>query len=259
MHIRLAVLLILLLTGVAAQTSSDADRFYQAIRANDLAALGTLIRSEGVDAKDAQGQTPLMLAAAFGSDEAVRVLIAAGADVKASSNAGLTALHLAADDVAKARMLLDAGAGVNAATQLGRTPLIVAAAANHSGNVVRLFLARGADVNRADSGGITALNAAANVDNGDAADLLLARGASPHAEAQIPQASTPLMGAAINGNYALVRSLLARKANVSAVSVATGVKVKNGPIRFGSVTALHLAVTGGNAATVEALLKAGAS
>jgi hypothetical protein len=66
------------------------------------------------------------------------------------------------------------------------------------------------------------------------------------------------MGAAINGNAALVRSLLARKVDVAAVSVQFGAKVKAGLVRFGTVTALHVAMTGGNPDVVEALLKAGA-
>ena len=255
---RVTVLFVLLLTGIAAQTPPVADRFYQAIRQDDLTALRTLIKGEGVDAKDAQGQTPLMQAAAFGSAEAVRTLIAAGADVRAAGSAGFTALHLAADDLAKTRMLLDAGADVNAASQLGRTPLIAAAASSQSAEVVRLLLARGANINAADNSGVTAFNAAANADNREAAELLLERGADPNAQARLPQAATPLMGAAINGNAALVASLLARKANVAVVSERTGAIVKNGPVRFGSVTALHLAATGGNPQVVESLLKAGA-
>jgi ankyrin repeat protein len=258
MRLRLAVLVVLLLTGVGAQTPPAGDRFYQAIRANDLTALDTLIRSEGVDAKDAQGQTPLMVAAAFGSTEAVRMLLASGADVRAANVAGLTALHFVADDPANARLLLDAGADVHAVTQAGRTPLIVAAATSQSADVVQQLLARGAKVNVADTAGVTPLIAAANADNREAADLLLDRGADPNAQAQIPQAATALMAAAFNGNAALVKSLLARKADPTAVSVATGVKVKNGPIRFGSATALHMAMTGGNADIVESLLKAGA-
>ena len=258
MGTRVAVFAVLLLTGVAAQTPPAGDRVYQAIRGNDLTALDTLIRSEGVDAKDAQGQTPLMVATAFGSIEAVRMLVAGGADVRAANGAGLTALHFAADDAAKTRLLLDAGADVHAVTQMGRTPLIVAAATSQSADVIRLLLARGAKVNVADSAGVTPLLAAANADNREAADLLLARGADPNAQAQIPQAATPLMAAAFNANTALVKSLLARKANPTAASVANGVKVKNGPIRFGSATALHMAMTGGNGEIVESLLKAAA-
>lgn len=259
MRLRLAIPVVLLLTGVTAQTPPAADRFYQAIRQDDLTALRTLIRDEGVNAKDAQGQTPLMLAAAFGSAEAVRTLIAAGADIRAAGSAGFTALHLAADDLAKTRMLLDAGADVNAASQLGRTPLIAAAASSQSADVVRLLLARGANLHAADNSGVTALNAAANADNREAAELLLERGADPNAQARLPQAATPLMGAAINGNAALATSLLARKGNVAVVSERTGAIVKNGPVRFGSVTALHLAATGGNPQVVESLLKAGAA
>jgi ankyrin repeat protein len=258
MRVRFAFLLILVVTSAGAQTPPAADTFYEAIRRNDLTTLGTLIRDQGVDAKDAQGQTPLMLAAAFGSADAVPTLIAGGADVRASSGAGLSALHLAADSATKTRMLLDAGADVNATTELGRTALIVAAATSQSADVVRLLLERGANVNARDKFGITPLIAAANADNREAAELLLARGADPHAHAQIPQSPTALMGAALNGNAALVKSLLARKVDTKAVSIASGATVKKGAIQFGTVTALHTAISGANADIVESLLKAGA-
>ncbi len=257
MRVRLTIVIVLLVGGLAAQTPPVGDRFYPAIRQDDLAALRALVRDGGVNAKDTRDETPLMVAAAFGSVDAVRTLLASGADVRAASSTGVTALHLGADDPAKTRMLLDAGADVNAVSQLGRTPLIVAAAASQSAEIVRLLVSRGANVNVADTSGLTPLIAAINADNRAAAELLLSQGADPHAKAQIPQAATTLMGAAINGNAAMVRSLLARKVNVAAVSAETGIPVKNGPIRFGTVTALHLAVTGGNAAVVEALLKAG--
>jgi ankyrin repeat protein len=258
MRLRFAIAIVFLISGLAAQTPPAADRFYQAIRQDDLVTLRALIRDEGTNAVDPQGQTPLMVAAAFGSADAVATLLAAGADMKATSSAGVTALHLAVDDVAKTRMLLERGSDVNAVSKLGRTPLIVAAAANQSVEVVRLLLERGANINAADSTGITALNAAANVDNREVAELLLARGADPHAVANIPQSATALMGAAINGNLRLARALLEKKVNVDAVSEPFGLPVKQGPIRFGGVTALHLSITGGNPDVVETLLKAGA-
>ena len=211
-------ILVLLAASVSAQAPPAGDRFYQAIRQDDLAALRALVRDEGVNAKDAQGQTPLMLAAAFGSPDAVRFLIASGADVKAANHAGVTALHWAASDLTKTRMLLDAGADVNAVSQLGRTPLIVAASANGTADVVRLLLAKGADVNAADALGVTPLIAAANVDNVDVANMLLARGADAHATARTGQPATALMGAAVNGNAGLVRALLARKPDLAVVS-----------------------------------------
>ena len=258
MRLRLAAATVLLVGSVTAQTPSAGDRFYQAIRQDDLVTLRALIRDEGVNAADAQGQTPLMIAAAFGSADAVATLLAGGGDVNATNAAGMTPLHFAVDDVAKTRMLLDRGADLEAASQLRRTPLIIAAASSQGAEVVRLLVSRGANIDAVDAAGITPLIAAAASDNREAAELLLARGADPRAKADIPQSATSLMGAAINGNDALVRSLLAKNVDVAVTSAPIGAQVKNGPVRFGSVTALHLAITGGNPAVVSPLLKAGA-
>jgi ankyrin repeat protein len=257
MRLLSATFVVLLAAGLAAQSPADGDRVYQAIRQDDLTTLRELVKKD-VNGKDAQGQTALMLAAAFGSVEAVRTLIALGADARAAGNGGLTPLHLAADNATKTRLLLEAGADVNVASALGRTPLIAAASVNAGADVVRLLLDKGADIHAADSVGVTPLIGAANVDNRAAADLLLARGADPHAQARTGQPSNALMGAAVNGNLPLVRALLARKVDVAAVSADRTGTVKNGPVRYGTVTALHVAVTGGNADVVEVLLKSGA-
>jgi ankyrin repeat protein len=242
---------------VSAETPTELDRFYQAIRQDDLVTLRALVRDEGVNATDAQGETPLMLSAAFGSAEAVRLLIDSGAAVTAASNAGVTALHLGASNLAKARMLIEAGADVNAVSKLGRTPLIVAASANETADAIRLMLAKGANVNAADAVGVTALIAAAIADNTETALMLLAKGADAHAAARTGESSTALMGAALNGNVELVRALLARRPDLTIVSADRTATVKNGPVRYGGVTALHTAVTGGNHEVVELLLRAG--
>ena len=82
-----AVAMLLLSVAASAQTPAADDRFYRAIRENDLATLRALVRDRGVETKDAQGQTPLMLAAAFGSRESVRILLDNKADVRASATA----------------------------------------------------------------------------------------------------------------------------------------------------------------------------
>ena len=106
-----------------------------------------------------------MFAAAFGSLEAMKLLISSGADAKAESEAGVTALHWCTGDVSKVRLLLDQGADVNKASRLGRTPLLVAAATYGTLETVKLLLQKGAEVNVVDNRGFTPLNAAANVDN----------------------------------------------------------------------------------------------
>src|SRR5688572_9930143 len=157
-----AAIALLLVASVAGQTPPTGDRVYQAIRQDDLTTIRELAGTrESVNTKDAQGHTPLTLAAAFGSVEAVRTLIASGADVRLAGPGGITPLHLAGDDPVKTRLLLDAGADANAASQLGRTPLIVAAAGSRYAEVVRLLISRGANVNAADNQGVTPLIAAA--------------------------------------------------------------------------------------------------
>ena len=115
-----------------------------------------------------------MLAAAFGSAEAVQAAARRGADVKAASNAGVTALHLS-------RRRRQQGAP--AARPRRRREREVEAwqdaaprrrLRHGTADVVRLLLAKGADVNAADSSGVTPLIAAASVDNAAVARLLLA-------------------------------------------------------------------------------------
>jgi len=255
----LAAVLMLLGAGTSsAQTTPAAERFYQAIRQNDMTGLRASIRDEGTEVKDAQGQTPLILAAAFGSADAVRVLIARGADVKVASNAGVTALHWAAADVEKARALIGAGADVNAVSQLGRTPLIVAASANGGEEAVRLLVSHGADVNAADAIGVTPLIAATLVDAAGSAKQLLKNGANPNATAKMP-AATALTAAAANGNADLVGVLLGFRPDVNAASADSSATAKNGPLQFGRVTALHLATLSGVGAAVDRVLAAGAA
>ena len=251
-------ILLFALTGPAAFAQTASDSIYTAIRNNDLPALRTLIRNSGPDLKDSRGQTPLMIAAAFGSLDAMKFLIAEGANVKAGSDAGVTALHWCTGDIGKVRLLLDQGADVNKATLLGRTPLLVAASTSGTLETIRLLVQKGADVNAADNFGNTPLIAAARGDNAEAAKLFIEKGASVNAESKSGDIATALMGAALNANLDLTRLLLARKANINAISADSEGKVKNGPVAFGKATALHMAVSGGSIEEVKLLLDAGA-
>lgn len=245
----------------SAQQPAPSDQFYQAIRSNDLQALRTLVGKHGAEVKDAIGMTPLILASAFGSYDAAKLLVDAGADVKAASNAGVTPLHVAWRDEAMVKLLLAHGADVNAKTQFDATPLVVAASATGSERVVKLFLDKGADPNAPERRGVTPLIAAAGVGNTVAAKLLLERGADPAAYAAgVGQKTvTPLLGAAHNGDVELTRLLLARKPDLDTKSPDNDGIVKNGPVAFGSLTALHLATAAPSPDVVKMLLDAGAS
>src|SRR5512134_1747002 len=109
---RLLVFLVIS-ASVSGEEPTPFERFYQAVRHDDLTALRGLVRQFGVDARDPVGQTPLMIAVAFGSRGSVELLLNAGADAKAATPSGVTALHWSRGDTAKTRLLLDHGADVN--------------------------------------------------------------------------------------------------------------------------------------------------
>jgi uncharacterized protein len=96
-----------------------------------------------VDAPNATDETPLMMASLRGNTEAMRALLAKGAQV---DRAGWTPLHYAASGPSSAavRLLLDLGAPVNGRAPNGNTPLMQAARFGAEDSV-SLLLARGAD------------------------------------------------------------------------------------------------------------------
>lgn len=141
--------------------------------------------------------------------EAVRTLLAAGADVDAPLGDGMTALHWAArhGDLRSARRLLAAGADVESATRLGRhTPLHVASRAGHA-PVVAALLAHGTDAEARTTAGAAPLHFAAQSGSAGAVEALLAHGVDPDAR-EPRQGQTPLMFAAGAARTAAVRALL---------------------------------------------------
>ena len=109
--------------AVAQPTHATGDSFYDAIRTGNRTRLAALIKTHGTSIADAQGLTPLMMAAAVGTTDAMRALLMAGAEVRSASPSGVTALHLAITDIDKTRLLVDAGADVSIPDGEGVTAL----------------------------------------------------------------------------------------------------------------------------------------
>ncbi len=128
-----------------------------------------------VDARTADGFTPLQLAAYFGAPAAASLLIASGADVDAVADnpMRIRPLHAAAAGrhTAVALALIAAGADVNATQQHGWTPLHTAA---HNGDVVLVDALVGADarVDATNDDGTTAAELAVAADHPELARLL---------------------------------------------------------------------------------------
>ena len=82
-----------------------------AIRDADAQAVRKLIENGAdVNARDAEGNTPLILASFYASPKCVALLLEKGADANAANKAGVTALIRAATNYEKTRLLVDAGA-----------------------------------------------------------------------------------------------------------------------------------------------------
>ena len=127
-----------------------------------------------VNAKDDWGMTPLFYAAAEGHKEIVELLIAADADVNVADMSSMTPLHFAVVFGHKeiVELLIANGADVNAkGGDVGLTPLHFAPFNGHK-EIAELLIANGADVNANDIGGGTPLDYA----NGVVANLLRKHG-----------------------------------------------------------------------------------
>jgi ankyrin repeat protein len=242
-----------------ADPKNVSDDFYNAIRNNDLTRLSALA-GEGADvnAKDGHGETPLMYAAFVGSLDAMKFLIEKGADVNAQNSFGSTALIWSATDLAKVRLLTDHGANVNLASKKGRTALLVAAMSDHSADIVKLLMAKGADLKAVDFLKTTPLRAAALGSDTETIRMLIDAGVDVNA-ADLPGITPLMMAAGWSGNLRAVQMLLAKGANVNAVSrPVMGLPVKNGASEFGSLTALIMAAPFGPPELIRTLLDAGA-
>jgi ankyrin repeat protein/mono/diheme cytochrome c family protein len=166
-----------------------------------------------VNATNRRGSTPLHWAI---HDEAkVRVLLARGAGVNPKQAEGRTPLLLAAmlgNGHAILRLLIERGADPNLKTANGRTPLM-AAAIRGDEVALRLLLDAKAMVDAKDSAGETALMLAATRGSPSAVKLLLERGAD--ARARTKRDETALGNAGTSGNEAIIRLLLENGAEVN--------------------------------------------
>ena len=155
---RPAIILPLLAKGfdVNARDERGQHALYVALRENSMQVADVLLRTPGLqaDAVNGAGETLLMMAALRGHVDAMRRLIALGAQVKRE---GWTPLHYAAsgESLAAAKLLLQQGAALDARAPNGSTPLMLAAGFG-SIDVAELLLKEGADPTLRNKAGLDA-------------------------------------------------------------------------------------------------------
>ncbi|MCH8037725.1 MAG: ankyrin repeat domain-containing protein, partial [Proteobacteria bacterium] len=156
-----------------------------------------------------------------------------------------TPLHVAAHAgrIDIVRLLIAKGADIGARAQGGITPMHMAALGGHAG-IVKLLLSLGADVNTLSSSDSTPLHLAAREGHAKLVGLLLRRGAE--IDFRRYYGPTPLMEAARTGHIEAV-----------AVLLRSGADLK--PRSASSFTALGLARAAGHAAVADLLQRQGAS
>jgi len=151
---------------------------FEAAAVGDAARLREVLRDDprAIVGFTADGWTPLHLAAFFGRADAVDVLLAAGADLRAVSR-----------------------------NHEGNMPLHAALAGRGVGRISTTLLSHGAGVRATDAGGHTALHHAAFRDDAGLVNTVLAHGADPTARNN--DGKTALAIAEERGHAAVVRRL----------------------------------------------------
>jgi len=148
----------LLLKGVDPNQPDSRGRkaIFTALREDSLRALDSLLASPQtqIDEPNAQGETPLMIAAIRGSLPAAKALVKRGASV---NRKGWTPLHYACSgpDNGVAAFLIEQGAELNARSENGTTPLMMAARYGNS-DLVPLLIEAGAEPRAANEQELTA-------------------------------------------------------------------------------------------------------
>lgn len=150
--------------AMEARDASGATPLLVATRANRIEAARALIEAGAdVNAKDRIGDSPYLYAGARGHLTILKMTLAHGADLRSTNRYGGTALIPAAErgHVDTVATLVKAGVAVDHLNRLGWTALLEAVILGDGGErhrrIVDILLAAGADPNLPDRDGITAL------------------------------------------------------------------------------------------------------
>jgi len=177
--------------GIPASTKEQALRLAVA---NNWADKVKKLLADGVDVNAFHDETtPLCVAAGYGRDKLVELLLAAGANVNVPGRPDMTPLMHACSEGGKkgskvALMLIQAGADVNYVRQDDGMTALKFAAKGCSPEVLQALIDYGAQVDGPPDTDQTALMLAARADDLEAIQVLVKNGADIHRPCQLPWA-----------------------------------------------------------------------
>jgi ankyrin repeat protein/L-ascorbate metabolism protein UlaG (beta-lactamase superfamily) len=212
--VSIVMILLFLAAGVAA------GEIHEAVRGGNMQAVQRLVAADRsvLATKEADGSTPLHIAAQAGNLEMTKLLLDLGADVTIGDNENSNALHVAAigANTAVIDLLLAKGMDVNSADMNGMNAVLFAAGRN-KWDIVRYLASKGAKLDCRTNGGTTLVHFAARRGNLEALKQLVAGGAPLNCGPD-QWGATPLGGACQRGEVAVVTYLLDNGANPNEAS-----------------------------------------
>lgn len=185
----------------------------------DQETIGLLIK-KGIDlnARNAENSTPLMMAVFGGHRAVVETLLANGSDVNARNNDGNTSLHFAVKDKDIVRVLLENQADPNVLNISHMLTPMEIAVFEGLPKVVELLIAAGSNPAMAtDLNGMAKLHLAVLNSDSSLAKRLLRQGARINCKNKLGQ--TPLHLAILNGDIDICQLLLAKGAQSNAPDI----------------------------------------
>jgi formylglycine-generating enzyme required for sulfatase activity len=209
----------LLADGVDPTASAEDDSALTIAAWNgDTKILASILKtSPDVDSVDRGHWTALGCAASKGNIDAIRMLLAAGADPnKPTSDQGSTPLTKAAIEgqLAAVKALLKAGANADPRNATGCSPLFLAAGNGHA-DVMRVLVKAGAEINAQNEHGTTPLMYAASQGQAASTKALLDAGADPNFETK---AGTAMLHATTSDNGTMEVVLMLKQAGAGSVT-----------------------------------------
>lgn len=257
-------LCLLLIVGSAGMAQNSRDMLIRASLTNDMeTAMTALGKGAKINAADAMGRTPLMLASKLGYTPLVIVYTDRGANVNAKDKEGITPLMFAArnNQVDPARVIIGKEADLEAKDKSGKTALMMAAELGHH-DIMGLLLESGAKPvftlaseletaesdDAAENKNVVLLNAILN-HNTEVALKAIRSGADPDVrnKRRIPA----IVLAASRKQVEIVEALIDQGADVNS-------RANDASKGIAQITPLHVAAANGNADILRLLLTNGA-